>query len=403
MAEGPVRESRPSKPAALAPAVANVRQTLEALRLGVVPGSHVLDYTVDRKGELASVRKLLAERRGLRIVWGDYGTGKTHLLDVVESLALEAGLLTARIVLNPRDLPPSHPQRLYRELLAALRYPDDAARGWEPLFRKLETSADHRDPGGGSFSRFFSPLLFARHHGHNEVSGWLSDYVDGYRIDGSELTRTLRGIGWQGPRLLSLSDFRTYGRMYVHLIGTLATWARDAGYAGLVLLVDEVEYVDSLSAQQRELAAEVLKHYAAAVLSPSKLQFDPDDLYKGGHPVHRSIPLRCRDDQPLSVVMSLTPLDEIVRLVDAMVAEPECHLQLQAIRRRDCRELVDKVSQLYVRGYPDIVLGPEQLERLRLSFDEAFSRGKDTPRDLVEILVYLLDAIRYGRALGSIG
>src|SRR5262249_19651873 len=159
----------------------------------------------------------------------------------------------------------------------------------------------------------------------------------------------------------------------------------------------EVEYVDSLSAQQRELAAEVLKHYAAAVLSPSKLQFDPDDLYKGGHSVHRSIPLHFRDDQPLSVVMSLTPLEEIVRLVDPMVADPECHLRLPAIRKRDCRELVDKVSQLYVRGYPDVVVRPEHLERLRVSIDEAVSRGEDTPRDLVETLVYVLDAIRYGR------
>ena len=146
-----------------------VRQTLEALRLGVVPSAHVEDYTVGRTDEVKSVEVLLEEGRGFRLLWGDYGAGKTHILDLAEQAGIRAGFVTARVVLNPREVPPAHPMRLYRAFLGNLKYPDETGKGWRPLLARLAAGEDHAEAGGKAYSRFFSPVLFAMRSGNQEV------------------------------------------------------------------------------------------------------------------------------------------------------------------------------------------------------------------------------------------
>jgi len=302
------RSTAPADRARTDPETAAVRQALEALRLGVVPSQHVQDYTVGRSSEIESVQSLLGTGRGLRIVWGDYGAGKTHILDVAENLGLRAGYVTARVVLNPVEVPPTHPLQLYRAFVRSMRYPDDAEVGWRPLLSRLETSPAHVEPDGKQSSRFFSPVLFALRSGDEEAIDWAADYIEGYWVDSYAVTQALRKVGWRGPGLLRLSDYRTYGRVYVHMMGTLACWARDAGYEGLLLLMDEVEYIDAFDLRNFRLAREVLMHYAAATLPRSSLGFDPGELYRGGHAVHRALDLRYRARQPLAAMLAFTPL-----------------------------------------------------------------------------------------------
>ncbi len=148
---------REELPPATSEEIADLRQTVEALRLGVVPRGNVRDYTVAREGELADFEALLDAGRGLRLVWGDYGTGKTHLLDLYEQMALDEGFVTTRVTLDPKETPPSHPQRLFREIVRTLNYPGRSGEGLDPLFHMLAESRDHVSPGGRRASRVLSP------------------------------------------------------------------------------------------------------------------------------------------------------------------------------------------------------------------------------------------------------
>ncbi|MFQ5654618.1 MAG: BREX system ATP-binding domain-containing protein, partial [Planctomycetota bacterium] len=394
--EAPPKDARVTVRVPIDFPTARVRQGLEALRTGVVPAFHVQDYTVGRDRELADFRDLLAARRGLRLIWGDYGAGKTHLLDVLERIAREEHFLSARAILNPRDVPPSHPQRLYRIFLTSLRYPDDSGSGWRPLFEKLVDSPEHRASHGDRFSRFLSPVLFALHTGDEEAIGWASDYLEGYPMESTEVTRALRRVGWRGPNLLALSDYRTYGRMYVHMMGALSSWARDAGYRGLVLLMDEVERVDRLDAVHRRLAEEVLKHYAAATLPESMLRFHPGALYRGGHPVHRVLPITYDSDQPLAAVLAFTPLAETWELSRRIVSDEGVHLPLRPLSPRDLRLLVKRVARLYERGYRGFQAGEGTIARFLSHLDGALLDDGENPRHVVRGVVELLDLVRYG-------
>ncbi len=374
---------------------AELRQTIEAMRLGVVPAEYARDYTVGREEALQDVEDLLEVKGGLRVLWGDYGAGKTHMLDLAERVALERGYLTSRVVLDPHEVPPSHPRRLYSALVERLRYPDDQGHGLEPLLHRLADSKEHRSHLGHNFSRFLSPFLHAEQHGDAELSEWMRDYVDGCNMDSTWGNSRLMRSGWAGPRVLTMSDYRTYGRMYMHLLGTVAAWAEDAGYKGLFLLFDEVEFVDSLTPAQQGFAMEVLKHYAAVTLPREELRFDPDGLYKGGHKVHQELRLFFRSDQPLTVMFGLTPLPDIKESFDSIL-EPDLHdVQLPPLTEQDMGALADAVLRIYMRAYPDSSWTMEDLKKVQEGVEGAAADFGHSPRVLVRSIVGQLDALRW--------
>jgi hypothetical protein len=402
-----VRKATPAKAPTPATAreVADMRQTLEALRLGVVPSQHVEDYTVGRSEELRALNLLLDASAGLRALWGGYGAGKTHMLDVAEHMARARGFATARVVVDPLEMPPTHPKRLYAAIVRSLRLPDSADVGLEPLAHALCEDPEHRTHLGRSFSRFFSPFLHALHCQDVEGIAVLRDYVLGEDLADQDidwLRRKLHQLGWVGPGLLTLSDYRTYGRVYMHLLGTLACWIRDVGHRGLLVLLDEVEYVDALPRQDLGYALEVLKHFAAATLPAAALTFDPDDpqqLYRGGHDVHRQIPLRYQVDQPLSVVCALTPVPEVQQLYDHIVADEEVSVWLRPLQPQNLDELVQRVAGLYRRGYPDLVW--TAADRTAMHEHASCVHADDTAmiRRVVQRTVFALDELRYRQRL----
>ena len=377
---------------------ADLWQTIEALRLGVVPFAHARDYTVGRDAELARLEELLVTGQGMRIVRGDYGVGKTHLLDVLEQLARAGGSVTSRVVLDPREVSLSHPLRLYRAVLNGLRFPDGTCGSLDPLLERLEASDDHvHRLTNGPYSRFLSPALFARRTGDAALIDLLTDYVDGYPMDVNEVNSCLVRAGWRGERVLAMPDFRTYGRMYIHLLGNLACWLRDAGFKGLLILFDEMERADVFAARLLEYAREVIAHYAAVTLPRAALRFDPEELYRGGHSVHRLLPLRFREDQPLSVVVALTPAPRTGAVVERLFDPEHVVVALDPLGREAYAELIDRVAALYLRAYPDFALGEAERSRLRSALMSSTSHEGVVPREMVRATVTLLDLLRHER------
>ncbi len=372
----------------------DARQAIEAIRLGVVPARHVRDYTVSREAALAAIDALLAARRGLRIVWGDYGAGKTHLLDVIETNALERNLVTARIALDPEEVPPEQPQRLFRALVSRFRLPGEAGQGLTALLDRLVESPDHYEPEGPKSSRFFSPYLWARRHHQDGAAAAMEDYLLGEPVEPEALARALRRARWAGPLPLALSDFRTYGRVYLHLFGVLACWARDAGYGGILLLLDEVEYVEGLGASEARQAQEVLDHFAAATLPASRLAFDPEALYKGGHEVHRRLPLVVETEQPLSVVLAATPLDAIRLALKSRFRGEGLDIDLTPLREGDLIDLVSRLLALYRLAYPGFTPDDTAIQALAKELRQILRGGETSTRSLVRATVSLCDVLR---------
>jgi len=373
---------------------ADAWQTIEALRLGVVPSRGVQAYTVARNDELNNIRALLNDDHGCRVLWGEYGAGKTHLLEAAEQLALEQGMATARITLDPRENALHHPLRLYRRIADSIRTADQVALGFEGVLQRLVDSPDHIQTDGARSSRFLTPYLWALRHGDPESIGWLRDYVRGDNVDASMVNAVLAKIGWRGQRVLHMSDYRTYGRMYVHLVGTLASWCADAGAKGLVLLFDEVERVDALRPQDRTYAFEVLKHYAAVTMNLDDLAFDPEALYKGGQLVHREIPLRFCEHQPLVSIFALTPLAEVEEQFAGVTENTATDMRLSPFAPGLLGELVDRIAALYEHAYSGYQVADGVRENACHEIADAQDEGHDSFRDAVRAAVALFDRER---------
>jgi hypothetical protein len=343
---------------------------------------------------LKAIDTLMAERRGLRILWGDYGSGKTHLLDVVEAEALEKGFVTSRVVLDPTEVPPSHPQRLFRAIVQGLRLPGEAGIGLGALLEKLFASAEHYAPKGSRASRFFSPYLWALRSGDETSAALIHDYLIGEPTERASLDRAVHRVRWRGQRLLALSDYRTYGRVYAHMLGVLASWSRDAGFSGLMLLLDEVEYVDALNSADLHMAKQVLDHLAAITLPKEFLGFAVEHLRRGGHEVHRNLDLLFEVDQPISLLMAATPLPEIREDVGGRLRNPRLHIELPNLSMEHYANLVTRILNLYREAYPKYEIDQNAQQLLLPHIVSTLKDSEGSTRTIVRTIVALCDRHR---------
>ncbi len=117
------------------------RQTLEALRLGIVPVQDAETLTIGLEAERVTLDRALdrsRERSGdVLAVIGDYGFGKSHFIELAARRALRENFLVAGASLDLVETPPGKAHKIYEALVTALRYPDTQRRGLLPLIEKV--------------------------------------------------------------------------------------------------------------------------------------------------------------------------------------------------------------------------------------------------------------------------
>lgn len=267
---------------------------LEALRLGVVPAGNLRHFTVGRSREFQLFESDLsdaADQGAARVFLGDYGTGKTHLLECLEAEAVGRNFLTARVVLDSQRIPPSQPKRVYHELVSNLRYPDHPNKsGLEPLIRAFlkKPPKGFLKPGDPAFHAYLSPVCLALQEltdpsprtqsrldeaTREELSQEIFDWIEGHHTQASQdLEAKLRKALRSPIRLYAMKDYRPWAHLYSYLLGGLTFMAKSAGYSGLVVLFDEAEFYSLLNSSGREFADLLFGYYAAAALGEERVQ-----------------------------------------------------------------------------------------------------------------------------------
>ena len=93
----------------------------------------------------------------MRAVVGDYGQGKSHVVELTAQAALERNFLVASSSLDLLELPPHRGFDIYASLAQSLRYPDDDKwgdeRGLGPLLERATERHLAEPLGGGSGAR----------------------------------------------------------------------------------------------------------------------------------------------------------------------------------------------------------------------------------------------------------
>lgn len=242
------------------------RRAIEALRSGVPNRDAVLALgcaqpEIERKfrQQLQNARQGVADgsRTHGMLIAGGFGTGKSHLLEYLQHLALEENFVCSKIVIS-KETPLYDPVKLYRASAeAAVVAGKRGAALTEVAMRLNFNSQAYADlyqwvnsPEANLNSRFAATLfLFERMRNNDlELSNRIIRFWSGEQIGVGEIKRYLRAcretVTYRIDKIpikeLALQRFKFASRLIVA-----------SGYSGWALLIDEVELIGRYSLMQR--------------------------------------------------------------------------------------------------------------------------------------------------------
>ena len=198
------------------------REVIEAFRAGIVPGNWIKSWTVGRAKELAQIKTWLHDQTsGAIIIKGEYGAGKTHLIEYLYHQAQELNYAVARVSIEPLSAHLAFPKRVYRELVQTFRVPQGERflnfRETLSILAQKKALSDHIILGP-----FFNILR------RKEVTTPMWQWIEG-------LESTFNEFG-------SLYDHTTAANIYSYILsGISRALVEYLDTAGLVLLFDETE------------------------------------------------------------------------------------------------------------------------------------------------------------------
>jgi hypothetical protein len=339
---------RAARPALLESDQFRARQTLEALRFGIVPVQDVETLTIGLEAERVSLDRALArsrERGGdVVAVIGDYGFGKSHFVELAARRALRENVLVVNASLDLVEVPPAKAYEIYRALARSLRYPDGDERGLHPLLKRALDS-----PGAVAQFLDASPVpascpLSAALRGlaacssqvaYDDVVLWIEGQI--------KSTANLRTCLKKPPRLYATGEV---ARQYAYLLTALSALATFVGYSGLAVLIDESEHYSLLRANQRGRADAFFKALIYAALGANS-RVDPL-----GIPDHARVeyPLAFASDPHLFFLFALTESENRMP-VDAWLAPSQIIRLDDRFIERDIRAFVETVLRYHSLAY----------------------------------------------------
>jgi hypothetical protein len=252
------------------------RRIVERLKAGAAPDEGIELFTAGRDRWLKALSRDLEDVADgdakLRIFNGRYGDGKTHLMKLTRHMALKCGLVTAYVPIS-KDVPLSNWGALYKGLVQSLQ---TAGR---PNQHGLGAVLDPNDRDPAIAATYDSKAESVRSltslHPDFLTAVYRYTTVQGTSVDTASDLLTLRS--WFEGQPVARKALTPLGitraiekqdgpRMLQSLVGVL----RHFGFAGLLLLIDEVESILSQrSSAVRAVAYENLRLFVDRDVLPT--------------------------------------------------------------------------------------------------------------------------------------
>ncbi len=241
------------------------RRVVEGLRSGV-PNRHVVTALGCLQPEVEGRFRRMLEAthqnstagscsRGM-VIEGGFGSGKSHVLEYLQSLALDANFICSRIVIS-KETPLYHPVRLYYSAIESAIVPNKRGEVfaeiagscdvWTPRYKFLVDWVNN--PESGIDSRFAaSLLLYERMSSDMELGNRMTRFWNGDPIGVGELKRFLQEAGFGDKYSFAKISAAELARQRFQFA---ARFMQAAGYAGWILLIDEAELIGRYAITQR--------------------------------------------------------------------------------------------------------------------------------------------------------
>ncbi|NLM77489.1 MAG: DUF2791 family P-loop domain-containing protein [Ruminococcaceae bacterium] len=285
-----------------------------------------------------------------RLIWGQYGQGKTHALTTIEHLALDHNFAVSRISLS-REVSCHNLMNFFSQIAPRIKTPNSTLEGIQQYINQLQL-ADINQSTLFNSDRYANaqPLqvLEDYYFAEGEDKEKLFGDLMGVRMPVSELGRIHRSLkGMAFPRF----KFKVAEHAFAYF-GLLADLIQLCGFEGWVILIDEVELIGRLGKISRYKAymnLNWLLNWQATMTYPiytvaaaaTRLQ---DDLWYGKKNDDRTtIPELAQERDGDEAAWTMTRFFN--RAID------EHALKILPAQEKDLILLLDTVTQLHGEAY----------------------------------------------------
>ena len=326
------------------------RHTIEALRYGLVPAKRIRELSVGLDEEKLSLEEAFAEtEKGgeVRVVVGEYGAGKSHFFELAAQEALANNFIVASTSLDLREVPPNRPQRIYLSLMRSLRFPDTDETGIVPLLDKIVALPNYSEIQDDIKETFFASALqnywLMRDKPDNNLDS-LIDWMSGEKVFISDVRRTV-AFKSKEFQIKSLSQLTTAADQYCYLLNGWGWLAKQAGYSGLAVFIDESEHYSLLNQRGKEKADNFFKSLIYTALGERGKITEADLLHQ-----YHSHPFRLKSDSHLLLLFALTPTANTFDYKRFLEPEQILHLK-KYLPPNALDELLTRLDVLHRQSY----------------------------------------------------
>lgn len=208
-----------------------MRSIIEAFRLGGVPLYKVDNFHCGRQEELNIIQDWLVNGEGCLRIEGEYGVGKSHLLEMSMNRALHDGWCVATIGIDPNEYSFHKPKNLYQGMIRSFSFIYEGRVGtFRDFIRLLITSNNHISVQKIKNHPFIG-LLFKLSSASNQLDERIQNWIEGEGGTYSHMPR--------------LYDTQVAANIYCNIISGLGWAAANIlNMKGLLILFDEAESLD---------------------------------------------------------------------------------------------------------------------------------------------------------------
>lgn len=269
------------------------RRVFEAVNLGVVPADpqRLVDLTIGGEQIASEIESALDDAPSIgvgRIFMGYYGSGKSHQLSVVKSVALRDGWVTASLELDPKSADPAKPSTVYQALMSGLEFPvrADGVRSYD-FFDMVKEIRDNwtevstlpymkRSPW---FCQGLRALLYLTHRRDD------AEYVSAVNWLAGQMKqiRTIRSLSWRAgfrDKIPTMPQVKDTGVIYAYNLVVLHEILKALGYKGLAIIIDEAEHVRAYSVNRYLRASNFLDVLARCAHLPRRGLQNPENDFE---------------------------------------------------------------------------------------------------------------------------
>jgi P-loop Domain of unknown function (DUF2791) len=251
------------------------RRAIEALRAGVPNRDAVRLLSSQQPQAEARFRHQLGalaeDALGGRptaglLIAGDFGAGKSHLLEYLEHVALDERMVCSRVVIS-KETPLYDLGRVFRAAVASLVVPGKRGSAVAEIAGSLD--ADSPESAAlthwvsrldvGLSSRFAASLFLYQQVKDPEIRDRIVSFWAGDPLNVGQMRSWLRELGERATYRLESVPAR---ELVFQRLLFLARLILAAGYAGWVILFDEVELIGRYSFKQRARSYAELARWA---------------------------------------------------------------------------------------------------------------------------------------------